>query len=108
MVVGLGLTAAVDGTIAEQRRARDRILLWRLSPLWERLLASSPELSMDASVPRLRLVFSRDPAARLYRRYVEIRDCLLLYPQDTSRSEQALLDATERQTHPEMAGEHTA
>ncbi|MCI4658110.1 MAB_1171c family putative transporter [Cryobacterium zhongshanensis] len=107
MVVGLGLTAAVDGTLTVQRRVRDRVLLWRLSPLWERLLASSPELSMDASVPRIRLVLSRDPAARLYRRYVEIRDSLLLYPQHISRSEQVLLTATERQTHPEMAGEHT-
>jgi len=107
MVVGLGLTAAVDGTLTAQRRIRDRVLLWRLTPLWEHLIASSPELSMDAPVPRLRLVFTRDPAARLYRRYVEIRDSLLLYPQDTSGSERALLDAVERQTHPEMAGEHT-
>lgn len=108
MVIGLGLTAAVDGSLAAQRRLRDRVLLWRITPLWERLLASAPELSMDAAVPRLRLVLSRDPAARLYRRYVEIRDSLLLYPQVTSRAEEALLDATERQTHPEMAGERQA
>jgi hypothetical protein len=105
MVIGLGLTAVVDGTRAAQNRMRDRVLLWKITPLWERVLASSPELSMDTPAPRLRLVLSRDPAARLYRRYVEIRDSLLLYPRVTSDAEQAVLDATERRTHPEMAGE---
>ncbi|WP_369124869.1 DUF6545 domain-containing protein, partial [Mucilaginibacter sp. 5C4] len=81
----------MDGVIRVQREVQVRVLLVRLAPLWERLLSESPELSLDVPEARIHLVLTRGAAARLYRRYVEVRDCLLLYPQEISRSDQALL-----------------
>jgi hypothetical protein len=100
LAIGLGLTAVVDGIGSAQQSVRDRVLLWRLAPLWERLLAESPELSLDRPGSRIGLVVARGAEARLYRRYVEVRDCLLLYPQGISQSDQAVLDAAERHTSP--------
>ena len=104
LAIGLGLTAVADGIAAARRSIWDRILLWRLSPLWERLLASSPELSLDDSESRIGVVFARGVEARLYRRYVEVRDSLLLYPREISPSDLALLEATERHTSPSGLG----
>ncbi|TFC11882.1 hypothetical protein E3O19_13975 [Cryobacterium algoritolerans] len=104
--IGLGLTTVVDGVASGWRNAGNRVLLWRISPLWERLIADSPELSIEAPSPRLRLAFGREPGARLYRRYVEVRDSLLLHPRDATAAEHALLDAVERQTHADRPETH--
>lgn len=101
--IGLGLTAVVDQVAGGWRRGRDRFLLWRITPLWERLIADSPELSIEAPSARLRLAVGREPEARLYRRYVEVRDSLLLHPQEATAAERDLLDAVERQTHADRA-----
>ncbi|TFB84439.1 hypothetical protein E3O44_15260 [Cryobacterium algoricola] len=106
LAIGLGLTAVVDGLASAQRTLRVRVLLWRLAPLWERLLAESPELSLDRHGSRIGLVLARGAEARLYRRYVEVRDCLLLYPQGISQSDQAVLDAAERHTAPSRPERH--
>ncbi|TFD70970.1 MAB_1171c family putative transporter [Cryobacterium fucosi] len=103
LAVGLGLTTVVDGAASAWRNARDRVLLWRITPLWERLIADSPELSIETPSTRLRLAFGREPGARLYRRYVEVRDSLLLHPRDATTVERDLLDAVERQTHADRA-----
>jgi hypothetical protein len=100
LAVGFGLTAAVDGVMRVQREVQIRVLLVRLAPLWERLLFESPELSLDIAETRTRLVLTRRAAARLYRRYVEVRDCLLLYPQEISASDQALLATVEHLVSP--------
>ena len=99
LVVGLGLTAAVDGLISSRKNSRDRRLLWRITPLWNRLLAHSPELSLERPLTPLQLVFIRRPGPHLYRRHVEIRDSLLLRPrQPVSSAERLLIDSVERQT----------
>jgi len=105
LAIGLGLTTAVDSVASVQRSLRERALLLRITPLWERLIADSPELSLEPATPRLFLVLAREPGARLYRRYVEVRDSLLLHPQDATPAERALLEAVERHTHAERADE---
>ncbi|TFB98824.1 MULTISPECIES: MAB_1171c family putative transporter [Cryobacterium] len=100
LAVGFGLTAAVDGVMRVQREVQVRVLLVRLAPLWERLLSESPELSLDVPETKIHLVLTRGAAARLYRRYVEVRDCLLLYPQEISQSDQALLATAEHLASP--------
>ena len=104
--IGLGLTTVVDAVAGAWRTGRDRVLLWRITPLWERLIEDSPELSLEAASPRLRLAFGREPGARLYRRYVEVRDSLLLHPREATAAERALLDAVERQTHADRTETH--
>ncbi len=106
LAIGLGLTTALESVTTAHHSIRDRTLLWRISPLWERLIADSPELSIEAPSPRLRLAFGREPGARLYRRYVEVRDSLLLHPRDATAAEHALLDAVERQTHADRPETH--
>jgi hypothetical protein len=104
LAVGLGLTAVVDAILKAGRGARNRWILWRLTPLWERLLASSPQLTLDQSGSRISPMFGRGAEARLYRRYVEIRDSLMLYPLEVSASDLALLDIAERHTSQIGAG----
>jgi hypothetical protein len=107
LAVGLGLTTAVEGVTTAHRSIRDRTLLLQITPLWERLIAGSPEFSLEAPTPRVSLAFAREPGARLYRRYVEVRDSLLLHPQNATARERALLEAVERHTHAVRAGTAT-
>jgi hypothetical protein len=93
LVIGLGLTATVDGLVIGGRNIRDRRLLWRITPLWQRLLADSPELSIERPLSRLQLLFVREPGAHLYRRHVEIRDSLLLHPAHSLSADERILIA---------------
>ena len=94
--LGLGLTAMADGVRWSWKAACDRTLLWRITPLWERLLAGSPELSIERDLSRPGLLLVRNPGAHLYRRYVEVRDSLLFDPgQSLTASERMLIDAAE-------------
>ena len=96
LAVGLGLTATVDAVQASRRWLRDRVLLWRISPLWTRLLANAPELSIERPLSRSGLLLVRQPGAHLYRRYVEVRDSLLIDPgQSLSSAERMLIDRVE-------------
>jgi hypothetical protein len=94
--LGLGLTAAADAIQVARKSCRGRVLLWRITPLWERLLADSPELSIERDLSRLGLLLVSDPGAHVYRRYVEVRDSLLLDPgQSLTASERMLINAAE-------------
>lgn len=94
--LGLTLTAMADGIRWSQTTTRDRVLLWRITPLWERLLADSPELSIERDLSRPGLLLVRNPGAHLYRRYVEVRDSLLLDPgQILTDSERMLINVAE-------------
>lgn len=109
LVVGLGLTAAVDGVSAARKNARDRTLLWRITPLWNRLLAANPELSLERRLSALHILVTPDPGPHLYRRHVEIRDSLLLRPgQPLTPAERLLLDKVELQTRAGAGGPATA
>jgi hypothetical protein len=99
LAVGLGLTATVDGLISGRKTYLDRVLLWRITPMWHRLLLTAPDLSIDRKLTRPGLLVVRQPGLHLYRRYVEIRDTLLLDPtQAVSSAEQSIIDRVERQT----------
>lgn len=99
LAVGLGLTITVDTLAAVNRDRQNRRLLWRITPLWTRLLSDSPELSIEQQLGPIALIVVRAPGDHLYRRHVEIRDSLLLNPSQTvSTAEQALIDQAERQT----------
>ncbi|MDJ0349718.1 MAB_1171c family putative transporter [Cryobacterium sp. PH29-G1] len=99
LVVGLGLSAAVDALSAGRRNYRDRVLLWRITPLWQRLLGASPDLSIERSLSPLQLLTVRAPGVHLYRRHVEIRDSLLIHPgQTVTPAEQAIIDLAEART----------
>ena len=99
LAIGLGLTATVDGLTATRKTFHDRVLLWRITPLWHRLLLTAPDLSIDRKLTRPGLLVVRRPGLHLYRRYVEIRDSLLLDPtQIVSLAEQSIIDQAERQT----------
>ena len=99
LVIGLGLTATVDGLTSSGRNFRDRVLLWRITPLWQRLLADTPELSIERELSPLQLLTVRSPGVHLYRRHVEIRDSLLLRPgQALSPADLAVIDLAEART----------
>jgi hypothetical protein len=99
LVIGLGLTATVDGLAAGQKDYRDRVLLWRITPLWQRLLSGTPYLSIERQLSPLQLLAVREPGAHLYRRHVEIRDNLLLRPDQTvTPGEMTLIDLAEART----------
>ena len=107
LVIGLGLTATVDGMTSSGRNFRDRVLLWRITPLWQRLLADTPELSIERELSPLQLLTVRAPGAHLYRRHVEIRDSLLLHPeQAVSPAERALIDLAEVRTQTPSPANH--
>ncbi|MCY7288408.1 MAG: hypothetical protein LH624_09210 [Cryobacterium sp.] len=94
--LGLGLTALADGIRASRKTYRDRALLWRITPLWKRLLSNSPELSIERGISQPGLILVRQPGAHLYRRYVEVRDNLLLDPsQWLSPAELIMIDEVE-------------
>lgn len=78
LAIGLGLTAVVDGSAAATRAWRSRWLLLSLTPVWRRLLGGRMEHSIDSDIPTWRLIVARHGEARLYRRYVEVRDRLLV------------------------------
>ncbi|MBC7443838.1 MAG: hypothetical protein H7311_15190, partial [Ramlibacter sp.] len=105
LAVGLGLTATADALQSTRKGVRDRDLLWRITPLWERLLADSPELSIEKRLSRRGLLTVPNPGAHLYRRYVEVRDSLLLNPaQEVSAAERTLIDEAEHQVLAKTAG----
>ena len=106
--VGLGLTPSADGLAAARKNYRDRVLLWKITPLWQRLLADTPELSIERALSPLQLLVVRGPGAHLYRRHVEIRDSLLLHPeQAVSPAERALIDLAEVRTQAPSPTNHT-
>lgn len=79
--VGLGLRLLIGASRNVSDTGRSRRLLWKVTPLWERLLADRPELSIEAPTSRLALCIRGSHALHLHRRYVEVRDCLLLHPE---------------------------
>ena len=99
LVVGLGLSAAADALAAGRKNYRDRLLLWKITPVWQRLLAGTPDLSIERELSPLQLLTVRTPGTHLYRRHVEIRDSLLLHPeQAVTEAERATIDLTELHT----------
>ena len=99
LVVGLGLSAAADALAAGRKNYRDRELLWRITPVWQRLLAGKPDLSIERELSSLQLLTVRAPGTHLYRRHVEIRDSLLLHPeQAVTDAERATINLTELHT----------
>lgn len=108
LAVGLGLTATADALMGGRKSVVDRVLLWRITPLWERLLAGAPELSIERRLSRAGLLTVRHPGVYLYRRYVEVRDSLLLDPtQDVSPAGRRLIDDAEHQIRTTPAGAAT-
>lgn len=89
LAVGLGLRLLIGALTNLSDAARSRRLLWQVTPLWERLLADRPELSIEAPTSRLVLCVRRSHVLHLHRRYVEVRDCLLLHP-DTALSDREI------------------
>jgi hypothetical protein len=101
LVIGLGLTAATDGLASGTQRFHDRVLLWRITPLWHRLLVDAPDLSIERQLSPLQMLTVRGARAHLYRRHVEIRDSLLLRPQQpVTPRELVLIDLAEVRTQP--------
>jgi len=100
--IGAGLTSAVDGLNTLGRSARSRQLLLRLTPLWIGLMAETPELSLDSVNSRAAMLFGKNPTPRLYRRYVEVRDSLLIHPQQITTRDEQILRAAENHidSHP--------
>jgi hypothetical protein len=80
LALGLGLRLLVGAFRNLSDAVRSRRLLWKVTPLWERLISDRPELSIEAPMSRVALYFRRDHALHLHRRYVEVRDALLLHP----------------------------
>lgn len=89
LALGLGLRLLIGASQNLSDAARSRRLLWQVTPLWERLLADRPELSIEAPTSRLVLCVRRSHVLHLHRRYVEVRDCLLLHP-DTALSDREI------------------
>ncbi|SDM97619.1 hypothetical protein SAMN05216368_103112 [Cryobacterium flavum] len=99
LVIGLGLTAAVDALAAGRENYRDRVLLWRITPLWRRLLSDTPHLSIERQLSPRQLLTVSGPGAHLYRRHVEIRDSLLLRPeQAVTPAELVIIELAEQRT----------
>ncbi|WP_105034056.1 DUF6545 domain-containing protein [Cryobacterium aureum] len=99
LVVGLGLSAAIDALAAGRKNYRDRVLLWRITPLWQRLLRDTPYLSIERQLSPRQLLTVSGPGAHLYRRHVEIRDSLLLRPeQAVTPAELAIIALAEQRT----------
>ncbi|MGO4105855.1 DUF6545 domain-containing protein [Leifsonia sp. YAF41] len=89
--VGLSLRLLVGVATNLSDARRSRRLLWKITPLWERLLADLPELSIEAPVSRVDLYFRGTHALHLHRRYVEVRDSLLLHPDQPLSDREAQL-----------------
>jgi len=100
--IGAGLTSAVDGLKTLGRNARSRLLLLGLTPLWIGLMAQTPELSLDSAHSRAAVLFGKHPTPRLYRRYVEVRDSLLIHPQQITKRDEQILRRAENHidSHP--------
>ena len=91
LALGLGLRLLLGASKTLSDAARSRLLLWKLTPLWERLLADRPELSIEAPTSRVALCVRGSHALHLHRRYVEVRDCLLLHPDQPLSAREATL-----------------
>lgn len=91
LAVGLGLRLLIGASKKLSDAGQSRRLLWKVTPLWERLLADRPELSIEAPMSRVALCFRGSHAIHLHRRYVEVRDCLLLHPDQALSAREAKL-----------------
>ena len=91
LALGLGLRLLIGASKNVGNAARSRRLLWKVTPLWERLLADRPEFSIEAPMSRVALCFRGSHAVHLHRRYVEVRDCLLLQPDQALSTREAKL-----------------
>ena len=91
LALGLGLRLLIGATRNLSDAGRSRRLLWQVTPLWERLLADRPELSIEAPMSRVAVCFGGSHAQHLHRRYVEVRDCLLLHPDQSLSAREATL-----------------
>jgi len=89
--IGLGLRLLVGVSRNLSDAGRSRRLLWKITPLWKRLLVDRPELSIETPTSRLALCLRGSHAIHLHRRYVEVRDCLLLHPDETLSSREVTL-----------------
>ncbi|QYF74155.1 DUF6545 domain-containing protein [Cryobacterium sp. PAMC25264] len=89
--LGLGLRLLIGASRNLSDAGRSRRLLWKVTPLWERLLADRPELSIEAPMSRVTVCFRRNHALHLHRRYVEVRDSLLLHPDQPLSTREAKL-----------------
>jgi len=108
LVIGLTFSAAVDGITSSTKHYRDRVLLWRITPLWQRLLTANPDLSIERTLSPLEMLTVRAPGAHLYRRHVEIRDSLMVRPdQLLSAAERAIIDLAEARTQVLLPSAHT-
>lgn len=91
LTFGLGV-APIARWVAERKRERSIVLyLVRVTPLWSRAIAERPS-------PKLQREFS-DPALRLHRRIVEVRDAAMDQHNDftLTKADRALLAEAERQ-----------
>ncbi|WP_130176474.1 DUF6545 domain-containing protein [Cryobacterium sp. SO1] len=116
--LGLGLRLLIGASRNLSDAGQSRRLLWKVTPLWERLLADRPELSIEAPMSRVALCFRGSHAIHLHRRYVEVRDCLLLHPDQALSAREARLiqriedhfrrasDATHGTTNDSRTDEH--
>jgi hypothetical protein len=91
LALGLGLRLLIGASKSLRDAGRSRRLLWKVTPLWERLLADRPELSIEAPISRVALCFRGSHAVHLHRRYVEVRDCLLLHSDQSLSAREATL-----------------
>ena len=91
LALGLGLRLLIGASKNLSEAGRSRRLLWKVTPLWERLLADRPELSIEAPMSRVALCFRGNHALHLHRRYVEVRDSLLLHPDQPLSAREATL-----------------
>jgi len=89
--LGLGLRLLIGVARNLSDAGRSRRLLWMVTPLWERLLADRPELSIEAPMSRVTLCWGRSHALHLHRRYVEVRDSLLLHPDQSLSAREVTL-----------------
>jgi len=89
--LGLGLRLLIGASRNLSDAGRSRRLLWTVTPLWEQLLADRPELSIEAPMSRVAVCFRRNHALHLHRRYVEVRDSLLLHPDQPLSTREAKL-----------------
>lgn len=76
--LALLLSVLATGDAMLRRSRRDRELCRRLEPLWETLVAAIPEIALTSPTAVHGGPAPWQTDARLYRRWVEIRDALLL------------------------------
>lgn len=97
IAVGLGLRPVVSAGAAAAIVGYEAWLLTRLTRVWRRRIAVTPEVALDHGRGHAPTAFLAPPGARLYRRYVEVRDSILLSPEPrVSESESRLMTSIER------------